>query len=428
MRWLLLLPLFFVGVLLLAPEAQAQGVTIEGKITFQDGGAPVGGAEVVWSSSTGMRPPRKVKTKEDGTYFIGYAEFGAYKVKVIKKGFLMHTLSITVKTRANKVEFENKGEVGPKQEVPEFRFQPGNRITCDISLVPESFYAGFISGPEADALNAKITEANNLTQSGKYAESDKLLDEVIARLPKAAGPVYLKGVNAAAQADFPGAEANFLKAFGLDPKLPGVCFQLGQVYYNTKQKEKALEWFKKEEERDPEIKEVLINIAITTADLGRSDEALGLWGKIIEKWPTEGAAYGELANLYLSLGKDDKAIEVLNKMEEVAKPDPKLWYNIAANFYNRDQFDQADKAFRKSIELDPSFPDPYRQLGYLFLSGPKEDYTQAQSFLEKYLQLSPQAEDAGAIKQVLEKIKAKKTEKPETAAPSKTKPAPGPKR
>lgn len=423
-RWLAVLAFFLLGALLLIPEANAQGVTLEGKITYQDGGAPVDGAEVVWVPATEGRPSRRVKTKDDGTYYIGYAQFGKYKVKVNLKGYLMHTLTIVVKNRANKVEFQNQGEVGPKQEIPEFSFQPGWRVTCDISLVPERFYAGLLTGPEAEALNAKITEAQNLAQSGKYSESDKLLDEVIARMPKSAGPYYLKGVNAASQGDFATAETLLTKAYEIQATLPGVAFQLGQVYYGLKQKEKALEWFNKELARDPEIKEVQINIALTTAELGRNEEALALWNKIIEKWPAEGAAYGELANLYLTMGKDDKAIEVLTKMEEVAKPDPKIWYNIAANFNNRDQFEAAEKAFRKAIELDPSFPDPYRQIGYLFLSGPKEDYALAQTFLEKYLELAPKADDADAVKQVLNQIKARKTESADQKAPAKPKPGP----
>jgi predicted Zn-dependent protease len=67
-----------------------------------------------------------------------------------------------------------------------------------------------------------------------------------------------------------------------------------------------------------------------------------------------------------------------------------------------DKAEQAGKAlerYQKAAELDPSFPDPFRQLGFLYYQ--QKDTGRAKEAFQKYLALKPDAPDARRIKEYL---------------------------
>jgi len=73
-----------------------------------------------------------------------------------------------------------------------------------------------------------------------------------------------------------------------------------------------------------------------------------------------------------------------------------------------DAADRADKArkamerYERAAQLDPAYPDPFRQLGLLYYQ--QKDRARAKQSFEKYLALRPDAPDAGRIKSYLVEI------------------------
>lgn len=68
--------------------------------------------------------------------------------------------------------------------------------------------------------------------------------------------------------------------------------------------------------------------------------------------------------------------------------------------------DDAVKEFQKAIELAPSWPDPYYNLG--MVQNKMERYDDALKNLKSYLQLAPNAKDVQEVKQLINKIEYKK--------------------
>jgi len=60
---------------------------------------------------------------------------------------------------------------------------------------------------------------------------------------------------------------------------------------------------------------------------------------------------------------------------------------------------QARAAYERAIALDPAFPDPLRQLGYLYYQT--RDNARAREAFERYLALKPDAPDARRVKEYL---------------------------
>jgi predicted Zn-dependent protease len=61
--------------------------------------------------------------------------------------------------------------------------------------------------------------------------------------------------------------------------------------------------------------------------------------------------------------------------------------------------EQAREAYTRAIALDPAFPDPFRQLGFLYYQT--RDNPRAREAFERYLALNPDAPDARRVKEYL---------------------------
>ena len=65
----------------------------------------------------------------------------------------------------------------------------------------------------------------------------------------------------------------------------------------------------------------------------------------------------------------------------------------------RSEAEQALVSYQRAAELDPAFPDPFRQLGFLYYQ--QKDSVKAREAFEKYLALKPDAPDARRVKEYL---------------------------
>ena len=84
---------------------------------------------------------------------------------------------------------------------------------------------------------------------------------------------------------------------------------------------------------------------------------------------------------------------------------PKAWYFLGEIYRQRDQRQDknlARKAYQQAISIDPSFPDPHKQLGVLYMK--MGHHQKAKTELEHYLTLAPNAEDKPFIKQYLSEM------------------------
>lgn len=386
--------LVVVACLVFMPAVHAQYFTVQGSVLLDDGN-PAIGATFKIEPIAGNKAARNSKVKKNGSFKIPAVEFGTYRFKAEKSGYLMGSLSIVIKTEQNKIVDEGETEIGPMQELPVFDIKPGQTVTVNIGLVPAKFFANDLSIPGNKKASEWLAEANRLSGAGAFEESDELLLRIVETGEATANVYYLLGRNAGATDRSDEAVEYLEKTLELNPEQTGVYAQLATIAHERGEVEKAAEFFRKELEITPDAVPVVLNLAIILVDLDRKEEAIAAFEKVLELSPTEAPAYGELAGLYLAVGQEDRAIETLDRMAEVTAPDPALWFNIGANFSNRDQFAQAQMAYRKALELDPAFPLPHRELGYLLFRDGKQE--EALEQFKIYLEMAPDAADADQV-------------------------------
>ena len=121
----------------------------------------------------------------------------------------------------------------------------------------------------------------------------------------------------------------------------------------------------------------------------------------------------ENARLDIQAGRFGLAAGQLDRVLAITPRDPivQLYYGDLYRLQSqrsRDVADRADKAkkalerYERSAELDPTYPDPFRQLGFLYYQ--QKENVRARVAFEKYLALKPDAADASRIKEYLAEI------------------------
>jgi len=193
----------------------------------------------------------------------------------------------------------------------------------------------------------------------------------------------------------------------------------GLAAENAKQWDQAVENLNKAAELDPTQLAVWSHLASsyqglagtkTGADFDSNmQKALDAYGKALAIKPDDAGIHNNYA---LCLAKDKKFPEAQAELQKAAELDPpnggKYYFNLGALLVNANQYDPAGEAFKKAIELTPTYADAYYQYGVCLsakmttaadgkVSAPPE---MAQAF-QKYLELAPEGPNAQGAKDML---------------------------
>jgi tetratricopeptide (TPR) repeat protein len=91
---------------------------------------------------------------------------------------------------------------------------------------------------------------------------------------------------------------------------------------------------------------------------------------------------------------NEQAVDLLTRAIEADPAFAVAQYTLGTVHHALGNRWKANAQFRASIQLDPSYPEPYRALGDLFMSAPRRPYDQAIEAYEKAIQLRPFYADA----------------------------------
>lgn len=125
----------------------------------------------------------------------------------------------------------------------------------------------------------------------------------------------------------------------------------------------AIPYLKKAISLSPAREEGYFNMGLTLAFLGRDKEAIGYLEKVIRLNPGSFKAYNSLAIRYAMSGGYEEALGFIRKGIEI-EPGYPLFYNTLGNIlydgFNKKE--EAEKAYRKAISLDPDLDLPKKNL------------------------------------------------------------------
>jgi len=353
------------GLLALVSASFAQVTSIEGIVKGADG-KPVQSAKIL-IHRTDIKGDYNVKTDKKGHYIYTGLPIGTYDLTCEIDGKAVDSVK-NVKTSP-----------GDPKEVP-FDLHAAQTSSADKQkMVQQAMQTGEIP---------KELE-RGMTPEQKAA-LEKSMKEQEAKMKKnaALNTAYNDGKAALEAKNYDAAIENLNKAAELDPTQLAVWTSLAQAYQGL----------------------AVGPPAKTGADFDAAmGKALDAYQKAIAIKPDDPGLHN---NYGLALAKDKKFPEAQAELTKAAELDPpnggKYYYNLGALLVNAGQNEPAAEAFKKAIEVQPTYADAYYQYGVMLVSkasiasdGKVTPVPGTVEAFQKYLELQPNGPYAQASKDML---------------------------
>lgn len=181
-------------------------------------------------------------------------------------------------------------------------------------------------------------------------------------------------------------------------------FNKGMELFQVEDFSGAVEQFKKAVERKPDFLEAHQNLAAAYFRAELYQETIEAAKKALEIKPDTAQTLKLISVSYSRLGDEKTALEYQDKLKELSDAEfsPEEIFNMGAVAANEGRDEEAAEYFRKVTEMKPDFALAYYQLGLTYF---RLKYMEAaKTFLEKYLELDPEGENAKTAKTLLQHI------------------------
>lgn len=193
--------------------------------------------------------------------------------------------------------------------------------------------------------------------------------------------LYNKGVESFKIADYNTALENFEKAVTVSASYDNIdtlaIFNAGLAAENAKLYPKAIELYNRIIELNypqPLIYSSLSGVYLAQGDTLQAFEAIR---KGREKYPEEFALLISETNLFLSTNQTEKAITNLQQAVKTDPMNPTIHYAVGASYDQMGNKSEAEKAYRKAVELKPDYFEPNYNLGALYVNQAAEIQNEA---------------------------------------------------
>ena len=255
-----------------------------------------------------------------------------------------------------------------------------------------------------------IQEGQDLIDQGRYQEARERFQKVLpdmdphqqAQLNALIGTTYYE-------------EGNYQEALtAYETALPGltpeeqlsVRLRLGDSYLQLGQHDKARATYEQALEGlgGEGRMQVLLAIARSYDMQDDRDAAIETVERILEEEPENVQALQLIADLLSRAGREDEAQAYLDRIPETEALPADMLLNQGIRFYNNGSMDEALENFDRVIQQDPSIADAYYYRGLVHLG--KEQNAQAKADFQKHLELAPDSQYAGDVKQFLEYLES----------------------
>jgi eukaryotic-like serine/threonine-protein kinase len=152
-------------------------------------------------------------------------------------------------------------------------------------------------------------------------------------------------------------------------------------------REKRLRILQEAAEKYPKDKEVHTYLGMTYSSRGAHEQSIDEYNKVLALDPTNPDALNMIAYEYLSIENFDRAIEYFKKYVAVMPGQPNPLDSLAEAYFRMGMLEEAIENYKKALEVKPDYYASMDMLAYIYAL--KEDYTEAASWLDKYLDIAP---------------------------------------
>lgn len=191
------------------------------------------------------------------------------------------------------------------------------------------------------------------------------------------------------------------RAVELDPDLLKARLRLGRAYYDLNRHDLALEQFEAVARKDPGYPWVHSSMAVVYMNSGSVGAAVQALERELEFHPDHDSSRLELGEALLRAGDSRQALQhLLQLKEEDVSPADRVALNHALSKARRDlgRLEEAVTSARRTVELDPSFPDGHYLLAQLYEQTGRSDLARQQMESFRKVKQEKQEETRGQLR------------------------------
>ncbi len=251
----------------------------------------------------------------------------------------------------------------------------------------------------------KVDKAIELYQKGNYKEAIDAFSSVLETCQDNAELYNNIALCYANLGDYDKAEKHYLKALHLNPKLPQVYINLADIYYRRKDMGSGIELVTQGIYEIPDNLVLRHYLARFYMEDAKLDLAIDELEHILEKQPDNYDVYYDLGKVHFELGNYECAIENFENVLQYKSENPWIYYYLGEAYEANDEIDKALSNYLKAIAHNDMFSPAYKKAGILFLA--RGDYEDAIEYFEDYTKLDIPEEEAGKIRELIERIRKK---------------------
>jgi tetratricopeptide (TPR) repeat protein len=179
-----------------------------------------------------------------------------------------------------------------------------------------------------------------------------------------------------------------------NPSHEQASFFLGTIAFRENQYAEAEELFERTLLLRPEFEPAYFELAGVKLSLKKPDEALQVIDKARSRFQKTFATEFYAGLAHSQAKRYDAAVQCLTEAEVIAAASAPerlthlLYFQLGAACERRGDYTQAEKHFRKCLELSPNFDEALNYLGYMWADR-GENLEEARQFIERALQADP---------------------------------------
>lgn len=239
---------------------------------------------------------------------------------------------------------------------------------------------------QEDARYERLEKAANLIRQGDLVRAEAELHLVLEKQPHDANAMNLLGVVRAQQQRRREAEQLFLRALRQSPTLTGAYINLGRLYLDEHNDERARWAYSEAARLTPENPDIAYQLATLYAAAGNFAQAIAF----LERIPQSSWRFEELylaTKCYLNLGLSDKALPIINSVIRSEALTANEAAAFAAVLIKANLPDEANSLLETALSKEPNSFALLYQLGVGY--SQKKDWPKAEEYYTRALALNP---------------------------------------
>ena len=133
--------------------------------------------------------------------------------------------------------------------------------------------------------------------------------------------------------------------------------QLGEIYHQMGEHDRAIEEFRMALRIDAENPQIHNNLGLIYVDLQSMAAAIDAFQQAIELEPDNATFYNNLGYVYDTADEFGRAIEAYRRAIELDPEFQDAYYNLASVYHTRELFEEAITYYQRALESDPNDAD-----------------------------------------------------------------------